>query len=262
MQKIEALLVTKGHAFAREPFFQMMDSVAIGKPGTFINWTHVEHPAAEAVLSPENAAPFDVIVFYDMPGVKVVDNGPPFVNFVTTDPSDKFKENFMALLDEGKPMVFLHHAVASWPTWDEYAEVVGGRFHFLPGELGGKSYPGSGFLPSTQHTVSVEDTNHPITDGIPDTFEMVDELYLMPILEDRVKPLLRSGFDFSADNFPYGGINFKSHEQGSNLIGWTNQYKNSSTVYLQFGHGETAFRDRNYRKLLNNAVVWANSTKN
>lgn len=259
-QTIQALIVTKGHTFAREPFFEMLDAVSTGKPDQFIHWTHVEHPAAEAVLSPENAAPFDVIVFYDMPGVKVVDNAPPFVNFVTTTPGDKFKENFMALLEAGKPMVFLHHAIASWPTWDEYAEVIGGRFHFLPGELNGKRYSGSGFLPNTRHEIRVEDTSHPVTEGIPERFEMVDELYLMPVLEDRVTPLLRSNFDFTAENFPYGGIDFKDHEQGSNLVGWTNHYKNSNIVYLQFGHGEAAFGNATYRKLLSNAVIWASAS--
>ena len=29
-------------------------------------------------------------------------------------------------------MIFLHHAAAGWPTWSEFAEIIGARFHFLP----------------------------------------------------------------------------------------------------------------------------------
>ena len=94
-------------------------------------WT----PAAEAVLTPEAAKPFDVIVFYDMPGVRFKRSNPPFEYY---DPGESYKENFVQLLESGKPMIFLHHAIAAWPTWPEFAEFLGGRFHFLPGELKGK----------------------------------------------------------------------------------------------------------------------------
>ena len=44
---IEALVVTKGHPFEREPFFETLDAISRPDPQTAINWTHAEHPAAE-----------------------------------------------------------------------------------------------------------------------------------------------------------------------------------------------------------------------
>ncbi len=66
---IKTLLVTKGHSFDRESFFQMIDNLQTTLPNRFLQFTHVEHPAAEAVLTPDATEKFDAILFYDMPGV-------------------------------------------------------------------------------------------------------------------------------------------------------------------------------------------------
>ena len=251
---IQALVVTKGHPFEREPFFQALDAIRKPDPQTVIKWTHVEHPAAEAVLTPDGAAAFDVIVFYDMPGVVFTHGDPPFAVY---EPSDRFKSNFLALLDAGKPMVFMHHAIASWPTWPEFAEIVGGRFHFLPGELRGKAYPGSGYRFRADQTISVVDPTHPIIEGLAEAFPIRDEVYLYSVFENDVTPLLRSDFAFKAENFRYGGVDFKNHPEGSNLVGWTKKARNSSIAYLQFGHDHVAYADPHYRRLVANAVKWA-----
>ena len=252
-ETIEALIVTKGHAFEREPFFTFLDNTRKANPELLVRWTHVEHPAAEAVLTPSGTEPFDIVVFYDMPGVRFTDSEPPFTVY---EPSENFKHNFLALLDRGKPMVFLHHAAASWPTWPEYADIIGARFHFLPGEFNGKSYPGSGYRFRTQQIITVEDPNHPITEGLGDRFEFKDEVYLFPVNEDAVTPLLRSDFEFEARNFRYGGVDFKDHPTGSNLVGWTKMSYNSPIAYLQFGQDHVGYENPIFAKLLSNAIRW------
>lgn len=256
MKRIEALLVTKGHVFEREPFFQMIDALKQPDEDTSIHWTHVEQPAAEALLDVDRAAKYDTIVWYDMPGVKFTRSDPPFEHY---DPSEEYKQGFLSLLDAGKPMVFLHHTIASWPTWPEYAELLGGRFHFLPGELKGKSYPGSGYRFNVQQKLTVENPGHPIVKGLEPAFEIRDEAYLMAVLEDDVQPLLRSDFDFRAENFRYGGVDFESHEPSSNLVGWTKMARNSPIAYLAHGHGPKVYSDQNFIRLIANAVKWASS---
>ena len=44
---IEALVVTKGHPFENEPFFETLDAISLPDPQTAITCTHVEYPTAE-----------------------------------------------------------------------------------------------------------------------------------------------------------------------------------------------------------------------
>ena len=88
---------------------------------------------------------------------------------------------------------------------------------------------------------------------------MLDEVYLYPVLEDDVVPLLQSDFDFVSENFRNGGIGFKEHPRGSNLVAWVRAAGKSPIAYLQPGHGPQVYADKNYRKLIVNAIKWANS---
>ena len=253
-QQINVLLITGGHIFEYQPFFQMIEALQQPTPEVSLNWTHVQQPEAEALLMSERTEGVDVLVFYDMPGVTFTGRHPPFAHY---DPSERYKANFLRLLDHGKGMVFLHHAIAAWPSWPEFAEILGGRFHFLPGELDGTAYPGSGYRFRTPQTIEVIDPNHPITQGLAPSFSIVDETYLFPVLEDQVTPLLRSDFQFTADQFRMGGVGFKTHPQGSNLVGWTKRARNSDIAYLQLGHGPQIYSDANFRTLLTNSIKWA-----
>ena len=76
-KRIESLLATKGHAFERQPFCPMTNTLQRPDADTRTYWTHVEHPAAGAVHTPDNAARYDVIVLYDKPGVKFTQGSVP-----------------------------------------------------------------------------------------------------------------------------------------------------------------------------------------
>ena len=254
------LLVTKGHPFQREPFFDVFDA------NRDITWAHVEHPAAQWLLHPERAADFDVIVFYDMPGIRFTRGDPP-AEFAT--PPAYLVEGFEALLEAGKGLVFLHHAVAGWPAWHRYAEVIGGRFHYQPARLDGVDYPDSGYVFDVEHRVEVLDPTHPVCQGLGDGFTITDELYLSPVLSDRVVPLLRTTFPmddpsrfFSADLAIRGTRDSNAgwtHPKGSDLVGWVKNAGNSPVAYLQFGDGPVTYADPNYRLVLANAIKWAAS---
>ena len=254
----EVLLVTKGHPFEREPFFSVFDDME------GVGWTHVEQPAAQALFNPEEAARFDAFVCYDMPGIRFdPDNGPVFA-----EPSDRFKRHFQSLIDTGFGFVFLHHAIAGWPAWPEFAEIIGGRFLYLPGELRGEARQDSGYRHGVTHEVSVV-AEHPVTQGVPPTFSITDELYLYEVFEDSVTPLLRSGHDFSRDNFYSAakvvrdGEMFSNdgweHPPGSDLIGWTREVGNSRIVYLQCGDDPVAYANAHFQRLLRNAIFWVSN---
>ncbi len=257
-EPLNALIVAKGHPYLRDPFMAMFDTL----PG--IACTLVEQPAAQRLMTPDGMRGFDALVLYDMPGLDFA--APERPGYVEPDPA--FKAGLLALLDEGKGVVALHHAIAGWPAWPEYAELLGGRFLYRPGPLRGAERPDSGYRHGVEHQVTVLDPAHPVTAGVPASFRLTDELYLGEVFDDLVQPLLASDAAFTRDGFysasqAVNGRMFSNegwrHADGSNLIGWTKRARNSPLVYLQPGDGPSTYEDANYRRLLENAIRWAAS---
>lgn len=251
------LLITKGHPFSREPFFELFDQLEV-------DYTHVEQPVAWHLLRKDVMADFDCAVFYDMPGIEFLPGGPDF-----SQPDTQFKSQFLDLLASGKGMLFLHHAIAGWPGWPEYANIIGGRFLYLPGSLRGKKVLDSGYRHHVTHNVQVLDPEHPILQGLPASFSLQDELYLFEVFEQDVVPLLRSNYEFTSANFysaakavKEGKMNSNqdwSHPPGSNLIGWVKRYSNSPITYLQPGDDPVTWQNPHFITLLKNAVRWTAS---
>jgi len=259
MAKTRVAVVTKGHPFEAEPFFAVFDSFET------IEWTHIEHPEAIELVQLERSAAFDVFVMYDMPGIAFTRSDPP-VEF--TDPPGGYVEAFAALLDRGPGMVFLHHAIASWPTWPGYADIVGGRFHYQPGSLDGVDWPDSGYRHDVTHTVEIVAPDHPICRGLDATFEITDELYLFPVFEAAVQPLMRSRHRFTDDGFYSADLAIRgtrysndgwAHPPGSDLVAWVRPHETARIAYIQFGDGPATYADPNYRRVLANAIDWAGS---
>src|SRR5215471_15042031 len=97
--KIRVLVVTGGHDFEKEPFFKIF------KDNPDITYQAVEHPNAHALLKADAARAYDMLVDYDM----------------HQEISDEARADFVARLKEGKGLVVLHHAIASYQTWPEYS---------------------------------------------------------------------------------------------------------------------------------------------
>jgi len=254
--KNNILLVTRGHAFVRDEFY------AVFEANPEIEWSGVEHPAAQLMFSPQIARNFDCYVLYDMPGIEFKRSGDGVPTFHA--PPQHYKDGLLAMLEEGVPLVILHHACAAWPAWPEWAEIVGAQFLYQPMQSRGIDKPDSGYRIDVQHRVSPVG-NHPITEGVA-PFDLVDELYLFEVFEDAVTPLFRSDFSFTAEHFYSakqalaGQLNANAgwqHAPGSNLVGWVKRYRNSPIVYLQFGDGPATYRNASFRRILQNAIRWA-----
>jgi type 1 glutamine amidotransferase len=244
---IDVLVVTGGHPFESEPFFAVFDAL------DGITWAAAEQPATG----------HDVVVFYDMPGLRFTGGDPP-VDLV--EPTAAQREVFEDLCAAGCGLVFLHHAIASWPAWEGFAELVGGRFHYQPSSLRGVPYPDSGYRFDVTHSVEVLAPEHPVCAGLGQRFTLTDELYCCPILDDSVTPLMRTEFDttdtsqfFSADLAIRGDRNSNvgwTHPRGSDLVAWTRDVDRSRLVYLQFGDGPETYANQSFRRALTNAIDW------
>lgn len=255
--RLNLLLVTGGHPFSREALFEVFDA------NPDINWSHVDHPAAQLMFTPRMARYFDCYVLYDMPGIEFRPGGIPKYH----QPPRSFKQGLRALGDAGMPFVVLHHAAAAWPAWREWSDFVGAQFLYSARRSFGKSMPDSGYALEASHQVSPVG-DHPITQGVK-PFSLTDELYLWRGPVEGVTPILSSDYDFEYRNFysaarALEGHLFSregwSHPAGSNIVGWTKTYRRSPLVYLQFGDGPSAYANEHFRKLLGNAIRWASSS--
>ena len=71
------LIITRGHPFERDPFFEMIDSTGYA-------WSHVEHPAAQEIFKTGFIENYKAIIFYDMPGINF-ETAPPKPTFFNPD---------------------------------------------------------------------------------------------------------------------------------------------------------------------------------
>lgn len=215
--KVRALVVTGGHGFQREPFFAMFDSFAD------IEWREVQHPQANDMYAPEQRDSYDVIVLYDM------------VQGIT----EKQRAQLLETLKRGKPLVVLHHALASYQEWPEYARVIGGRYMLSEQEWDGKTWARSTFRHGVVLKVHIADPKHPITKGL-DDFEIHDEVYGGYWVSPEVHELLTV-----------------DHPESAKVVGWTKTYGKARVAVLQGGHDRLAYEDENYRTLVQRAILWA-----
>jgi uncharacterized protein len=257
-EPLNVIVAAKGHPYSRDAFMAMFDTL----PG--IACTLVEQPAVQRLMSPSGMAGYDALVLYDMPGIDFASPDRP--GHVEPDPA--FKQGLLDLLDAGKGVVALHHAIAGWPAWPDYAELLGGRFLYRKGVLRGVERADSGYRHDVDHKFTVLDPAHPVTAGLPADFRLTDELYLSEVFEDSVHPLLASDAAFTRDNFYSATLAISgqlyanegwSHPDASNLVGWVKKARRSPLVYLQPGDGPPTYENPHYRRLIENAIRWVAS---
>lgn len=252
------LVAVKGHAYAHDAFREMLDAVAASRAD--LTFTIVEQPAVDALIEARALGRFAAIIFYDMPGI-ATGGAEPLTNL---EPSDALKSGFEALLTQGMPLLFLHHAIASWPGWPRFARIVGGRYLFQPRMIDGVAIPDSGYRHDQTHRVTPV-TAHPVTAGIEDGFTLEDELYLYDVFDTDVTPLMISDHAYVAANFHSSehavhGRMFDNdgwdRAPGCPLFAWARREGASDILYVQGGHGPPAYANPGYRTLIGNAVDW------
>ena len=209
--KIKVLLVTGGHGFEVEPFFKIFSD------NQGIEFTAAKHGKDADVYDRPDLLSYDVTVLYDMP--KTI--------------TDEQKKKFLSLLEKGKGLVVLHHALVSYPGWETYEQIIGGSYS-QQDEKSGKA----GYQHDVDIPVEIIARDHPITKGIAD-FMVHDEIYWGFRVAADVQPLLRT-----------------THPRSGNPIAWTRMHGDSRVVYLQLGHGRTAYEHPQYRELVARCIRW------
>jgi type 1 glutamine amidotransferase len=165
-KKINLLIVSGGHGFKHQPFYEVFNSIPSIRYDTLVQ------PQANALIGAGQVSKYDVLLFYDM-----VDSIAPAV-----------QEAYISLLKKGASMIFLHHALVSYQKWPEFIKIVGGQYHTDPVVVNGDTLKAN-YEHGVSISVKVEDKKHPVTRGLND-FEIVDEVYSGVEILPSVKPLL------------------------------------------------------------------------
>lgn len=210
------LIVTGGKEFEHESFFEIFRSYYD------VEFDTASKPSVFSLFNSEMIEEYDALVFYD-----------------TYQPiSENEKFSLLRIFEKGIGVVFLHHAIVAHQEWDEYENIVGGRYHHKPYIDEGKKFGPSTYKHDQDFLIKIIDKEHPVTKNIND-FKIIDEAYINYKVHDFVTPLLTSA---NCENGKY--------------LGWTNTYKNSKIVYLQLGHDHQAYENQQFRVLVNKAIDW------
>jgi type 1 glutamine amidotransferase len=244
------LVLSGGHPYEAGPFDDLLHSLG--------DWdlTHLVHPAGGEADAADAVAKADALLFYDMAGYDFGEG-----RVMMRPPSPALRAAITARLAGGRGAVAMHHAIAGWALWPEWHAWLGGQFHYQSGSHG----PDSGYRHDITYDAQVL-ADHPVTRGLPSHFPVTDELYLCPIDETAVTPLLRAeGFAFTQDNF-YSAANAVAgamfsregweHPPGSNLIGWESRTAPAPLIYLQCGDGPATYANPHLRQMLRQALEY------
>jgi hypothetical protein len=242
------LVLSGGHPYEAGPFGELL--------GALGDWeiTHLVHPEGGEADAGDAIREAQALLFYDMAGYSFGEG-----KVAMRPPSPAFRDAITARFAAGKGAVAMHHALAGWALWPEWHEWLGGQFHYQPEPHG----LDSGY----RHDITYEArivADHPVTRGLPESFSVTDELYLCPIDESAITPLVRAeGFAFTAANFysaaqAVAGAMFSNagweHPPGSNCIAWESRTCPAPLVYLQCGDGPETYANPHFRQMLRQAL--------
>ena len=215
-QKIRLLVVTGGHGFEKEPFFKLFQD------NPDVTYQAVEHPKAYALLKAEAANQYDVIVTYDY-GQKI---------------TEEAKADFIARLKEKKGLVVLHHAIAAYPAWPEYWNIIGAHYYLAATNLNGVPKPRSAWKEGMNFRLHIPNPRHAVTRGIAD-FDVHDETYKWFDVAKECQPLVTT-----------------DEPESNSVVAWAKTYKGARVVYIQSGHDHITYENPNYQQLLRQAIRW------
>ena len=212
----KVLIVTGGHGYdeaAFEGMFRSYPSLAC---------TFVALQDDSEVFEDISDWPYDAIVLYNM----------------TQNISEKRRENFILLLEQGVGVVVMHHAMAAFTGWPEYRKISGVTYWLEDREEEGVLYPRTQWKIGVDMPLHVEDPNHPVMEGVQD-FTVHDETYKGYRLEPGNHLLLSC-----------------SEARSQQEVAWTRTYANARVCTIQPGHGPSVFEDANYRRMVMQAIEW------
>lgn len=210
--KTKVLVISGGssHDFAK--YFGTTDVETLKAAGFSVHYTEDRDQAAEALAGADVAVISVNRMFFDTPA---------------------YRKAVMAFAEAGKGIVMMHPGTwYAYPRWPELnAQIVGGgsRGHDKLGE----------------YAVNVVKKDHPVMQGVPDSFKVVDELYYVNAEE---VPAGTVEIEVLAETSPSQKYN-KPHPSI-----WVAKHPKAKVVNIALGHDERVHDHEAFKTILRNAV--------
>jgi type 1 glutamine amidotransferase len=217
-------------------------------------------------ITAENLDGFDAVFFYTTGSLPL---------------SDTQKADLIRFVRNGKGFAGAHSATDTFYDWPEYGKLIGGYFDGHPWHQKVK--------------VAVEDTKHPATKHLGESFEITDEIYqfrtpysrkdlrvlmrLDPSV-DRERLIIHGKFMTSKDEVELthkggklsvrlNGKEFKNAEEvlyegprgsrkdGDHALAWVREYGKGRVFYTALGHRPEVWKDERFQKHLVGGLRYA-----
>ncbi|MGD0500399.1 MAG: ThuA domain-containing protein [Bryobacteraceae bacterium] len=188
----------------------------------------------------DTLAPYDVVV--------VNYNENRRANLRWGDVADNALLNFVR---GGKGLVVYHFSLAAFPGWTEYEKICGGNWR-----------PNNGHH-SARHdfTVTVQDTDHPITRGLKTTFAANDELYAnLKWQPEGTFHVLATAWDDHSRYAPGERQPLVGPGAAEPML-WTLNYGAGRVFVTALGHDAEAMKNVGFAVTLARGAEWAASEK-
>ncbi len=196
--------------------------VAIKRMGKESGLYETVTTARSTLITAEELARYDVLIF------------------ATTGELPWDDDQKKALLDfvrGGKGFVGIHNAVDTFYEWAEYGEMVGGYF---------KGHPWT-----QEVTINVEDTQHPATAMLGESFRVFDEIYTMKSW-DRSKTHVLMSLDNASVDLSKG-----NREDNDYAMGWWHEYGDGRVIYTALGHPDELWDEPWFLDHILACIKWA-----
>lgn len=210
---VKTAVVTGGHAFDVIGFSDMFAYL----PGV---QAYIQHMDDFSSSSEEIRDRYDVVLFYSFLQDIPEDDGLPWY-------AGKPRSALEHLGASGQGLVILHHALLAYRGWTLWEDVVGINDR------------GFDYFPDQQLRVQIEDTDHPICNGLSD-WDIVDETYTMGDAGPGNHVLLTT-----------------DHPNSMRTIAWTRPYRNARVFCFESGHDHKAYNNVMFQKVLTRGIIWA-----
>lgn len=178
------------------------------------------------------------------------------LNYPPYEWSDVSRREFERYIDESRgAYIGLHHATLlgdfdGYPMWQWFSDFMGGIMFqtYVPQLADG--------------TVQVEQTGHPVMEGLPKTFVIPNDEWYTYNSDPRRNVHVLAHVDEASyvdkDSAPQGGPEafHPIPTMGDHPVIWVNTSKHARNVYFQFGHDKQLLQTPEFIRMMTNALKW------